>query len=125
MLVNLTNDAWFDGSSEAEQHLAQAVFRCVETGRPMVRSSNRGITGSILPNGRVTRRLGAGDGEGMPGLLFEEVGVTVTPHQTLFLRYGNLIFNLPCALLITIIVLKCMVNSRYSSRLNRTAHPGK
>ena len=104
-MVNLTNDAWFDGSSEAEQHLAQAVFRCVETGLPMVRSSNSGVTAVILPNGRVTRRLGRGDGEGMPGLLVDETGIDAQPMSTLFQRVGPAFLGFPGSLLLIIIIL--------------------
>ena len=91
LLVNLTNDAWFEGSSEGEQHLAQAVMRCVETGLPMVRSSNSGVTCSILANGRIDQRLGGGTGGGGPGLLFDDTGIIGAPEPTKFLRYGDLV----------------------------------
>ncbi|MEZ6032485.1 MAG: apolipoprotein N-acyltransferase [Planctomycetaceae bacterium] len=53
VLVNLTNDAWFHGSSELDQHLIIAAFRCVETRTPMVRSVNGGISAFIDGNGRI------------------------------------------------------------------------
>ena len=53
VLVNLTNDAWFHGSSELDQHLITAAFRCVETRTPLVRSVNGGISAFIDGNGRV------------------------------------------------------------------------
>jgi apolipoprotein N-acyltransferase len=43
-MVNLTNDAWFKNSPAAEMHLANAVFRTVETRRPLVRCTNNGVT---------------------------------------------------------------------------------
>jgi len=43
-MVNLTNDAWFKTSPEAEIHLANAIFRCAETRRPLVRCTNSGVT---------------------------------------------------------------------------------
>jgi len=43
-MVNLTNDAWFKTSPAADMHLANAVFRCAETHRPLVRCTNNGIT---------------------------------------------------------------------------------
>jgi len=52
VLVNLTNDAWFDGSSAARQHLAHAVFRAVEQRVPLVRCTNTGLTGFVAPSGR-------------------------------------------------------------------------
>jgi apolipoprotein N-acyltransferase len=109
LLANLTNDAWFDGSSEAEQHLAQAVFRCVETGLPMVRSSNRGVTCAILPNGRVVQRIGQGDGAGTPGILFAAPGVPPQPATTPFVRHGHLLLAWPgAALLLTVLLLAAL-----------------
>ncbi len=46
-LVNQTNDGWFDPSAQSEQHLAHAVFRCVENRVPMARCCNTGVTCSI------------------------------------------------------------------------------
>jgi apolipoprotein N-acyltransferase len=53
LLINLTNDAWFHGSSELDQHLITAAFRCVENRIPMVRSVNGGVSAFIDGNGRI------------------------------------------------------------------------
>jgi len=53
LLVNLTNDGWFRGSSELDQHLITASFRCVENRIPMVRSVNGGISAFIDGDGRI------------------------------------------------------------------------
>jgi apolipoprotein N-acyltransferase len=53
VLVNLTNDAWFRGSSELDQHLITSAFRCVETRTPMVRCVNGGISAFIDGNGQI------------------------------------------------------------------------
>ncbi|MBY0457301.1 MAG: apolipoprotein N-acyltransferase, partial [Gemmataceae bacterium] len=52
-LVNISNDGWFNGTEEHEQHLAICRFRAVETRRAVVRSVNMGISGVIDPDGRV------------------------------------------------------------------------
>ena len=46
-LVNVTNDAWYWGSSELDMHLACDVFRAVETRLPLVIAANGGISASI------------------------------------------------------------------------------
>jgi len=56
-LVNQTNDGWFDPSAQSEQHLAHAVFRCIENRVPMARCCNTGVTGTIDAYGNVTRNL--------------------------------------------------------------------
>lgn len=53
LLINLTNDAWFHGSSELDQHLITAAFRCVENRVPMVRAVNGGISAFIDGNGQI------------------------------------------------------------------------
>jgi apolipoprotein N-acyltransferase len=50
-LVNLTNDGWFHGSSELDQHLYTAAFRAVECRTPMVRAVNTGISAIIDGDG--------------------------------------------------------------------------
>lgn len=57
-LVNQTNDGWFDPSAQSEQHIAHAVFRCVENRIPMARACNTGVTGIINAYGMIDRQLG-------------------------------------------------------------------
>jgi apolipoprotein N-acyltransferase len=52
-LVNMSNDGWFDGTEEHEEHLAVCRFRAVETRRAVARAVNMGISGIIDGNGRV------------------------------------------------------------------------
>ncbi len=54
-LVNISNDGWFDGTSEHEIHLAVSRFRAIECRRAMVRAVNMGISAVIDGNGRVLR----------------------------------------------------------------------
>lgn len=56
-LINITNDAWFEDSPGAEQHLANAVFRTVELDLPLLRCTNSGVTCEISPRGRVRNVL--------------------------------------------------------------------
>lgn len=52
-LLNISNDGWFNGTSEHEQHLAIARFRAIECRRSLGRAVNMGISAIIDPNGRV------------------------------------------------------------------------
>ncbi|MBT8129930.1 MAG: apolipoprotein N-acyltransferase [Gammaproteobacteria bacterium] len=51
LLVNMSNDAWFDGSHQSRQHHAIARMRALETGRYMMRATNTGISSVIGPRG--------------------------------------------------------------------------
>jgi len=52
-LVNISNDGWFTGTEEHEQHLAICRFRAVESRRSVVRAVNTGLSAIIDPDGRV------------------------------------------------------------------------
>jgi apolipoprotein N-acyltransferase len=52
-ILNISNDGWFNGSSEHEEHLAICRFRAVECRRSVARSVNMGISAVIDANGRV------------------------------------------------------------------------
>jgi apolipoprotein N-acyltransferase len=52
-LVNMSNDGWFNGSSEHEEHLAICRFRAVECRRAVARAVNMGISAVIDANGRI------------------------------------------------------------------------
>ncbi len=53
LLVNLTNDGWFHGSSELDQHLIASTFRAVECRTPLVRAVNTGISAIIDGDGAI------------------------------------------------------------------------
>jgi apolipoprotein N-acyltransferase len=52
-LLNLTNNGWFGESAAQWQHAANAVFRAVENGVPLVRCANNGITCWVTPRGQM------------------------------------------------------------------------
>ncbi|HEY4296531.1 MAG TPA: apolipoprotein N-acyltransferase [Paraburkholderia sp.] len=57
VLVNSTNLAWFGDTIALDQHLQIARMRSLETGRPMLRATNTGMTAAIDAHGRVIGRL--------------------------------------------------------------------
>ena len=83
LLVNVTNDAWYGHSLAAEQHNQIAAMRALETGRPLLRATNTGITSAIDHDGREIARL--------PwftrGIL--EVEVTGRQGVTPYVRFGD------------------------------------
>ena len=53
ILVNLTNDGWFWGSSELDMHLICGVFRAVECRKPFLIAANTGFSAWIDSDGRI------------------------------------------------------------------------
>jgi apolipoprotein N-acyltransferase len=53
VLIEMTNDAYQGDTAVMRQHLSNAVFRAVETGRPLLRVTNTGISARITPRGEV------------------------------------------------------------------------
>lgn len=57
LLLNVSNIAWFGDSIALPQHLQISQMRALETGRPMLRSTNTGVTAIIAPDGKVLAQL--------------------------------------------------------------------
>lgn len=54
VLINISNDGYLGPTAVVRQHLANAVFRAVENGRPVLRVTNTGVTAFITEHGEVT-----------------------------------------------------------------------
>ncbi len=83
-IVNVTNDSWFGTWQEPYQHLYMTLARAIEVRRPLIRSTNTGISTVFLADGTLL--------ETSP--LHEEwwglytVPFNKNPSQTLFSRGG-------------------------------------
>lgn len=106
-LYTLTNDAWYGNGGAQEQHWQAAVFRAVETGRPMLRAAITGISGWVDGRGRTLARLGPGARAGIAGRL------RVPPRETRTLagRLGDAV-PLVCAAALLVAILRARASSR-------------
>jgi apolipoprotein N-acyltransferase len=106
LLVNVTNDAWYGRSVAAEQHDQIAAMRALETGRPLLRATNTGITSAIAHNGREIARL--------PwftrGIL--EVEVTGREGVTPYVRFGDA----PAVALAALLLVLAIFAARHKQR---------
>ena len=53
VLVNISNDGYLGRTAVMRQHLANGVLRAVETGRPVLRVTNTGISARVTARGEV------------------------------------------------------------------------
>jgi apolipoprotein N-acyltransferase len=94
LLVNITNDAWFEGSFESEQHLRVAALRAVEVRRDLVRAVNLGQTSHVDAAGRVVARAPSM----LPAPLLTEPAL-LSGSLTPYARFGDA----PWALLVLVL----------------------
>lgn len=81
VLVNITNDFWFGDTPGPVQHAEMAILRTVETGLPLVRCANTGLSFFVDPYGRVVQSLGTF----REGVLVAEVG---PGKPSFYVRHG-------------------------------------
>jgi apolipoprotein N-acyltransferase len=55
-MFNVTNDSWYGDTIQPLEHLVLASFRSIEHRRPLVRSTNTGISAIVDPVGRISHR---------------------------------------------------------------------
>ena len=55
ILVIVTNDSWFNDSQGIYTHLKHARMRAIETGKPVLRAANTGISASINSKGEIIK----------------------------------------------------------------------
>jgi apolipoprotein N-acyltransferase len=84
LLVNVTNDAWFGDSTAPHQHVDISRMRSLESGRPMLRATNDGVTALIAHDGRMIASLPQFRTGVLTGSVVPRTGLTP------YLRYGNL-----------------------------------
>ncbi len=112
LLADITNDGWFLHSAGSHQHLANAIFRCVETRRPMVRAANTGVTCFVNEFGRVTQKLQDDTGSTFTeGVLTGEVKIPTENELTFYTRHGELFAKL-CGVLSAIATLAALALRR-------------
>lgn len=111
ILANVSNTAWFGRRSLAQpQHLQIAQMRALETGRPMLRATNTGMTAVVLPNGRVDKALPPFT---LGALVADVLGYAgLTPYM----RFGNVL-----ALALALVGLLPCIVARVGYRLKAPA----
>jgi apolipoprotein N-acyltransferase len=76
MLANVTNDSWFGRSTARYQHLQISRLRAMETGRPMVRAANDGISAVIDQHGGLSATAPEYEANVMRAKLQPRMGLT-------------------------------------------------
>ncbi len=84
VLIEMTNDGYLGKTGVLRQHLASAVFRAVETNRPVLRTTNVGITAYITERGEVLEESESYTEEIRVWSMTRSDG-----NQTFYVKYGD------------------------------------
>ncbi|MDC3157795.1 apolipoprotein N-acyltransferase, partial [Candidatus Pelagibacter sp.] len=85
-ILNISEDGWFGNSIGPHQHYSHLIFRSIEEGKAVIRSSNNGISAYITPKGQVINKILTTE-KG-----FIEISSFKKSDKTIFSLQGNKIF---------------------------------
>ena len=96
-IVNISEDGWFGQSIGPHQHFTHSIYRAIESGKYVLRSSNNGITAIVNPLGVVEEQVDLNQSG------FVDLFETKKIEPTIFSKYGNKIFAIVILLYIFLI----------------------
>ncbi len=85
-IINISEDGWFGDSVGPHQHFSHTIFRAIEEGKNIIRSTNNGISAYIDSNGITISKLESTK----RGVI--EINKYKKFNETLFSKFGNKIF---------------------------------
>ena len=96
-ILNISEDGWFGNSIGPYQHFAHNIFRSIESGKYILRSTNNGIAAIISPIGVVEKKINLNETGYIDFIESRKI------NQTLFSKFGNKIFGIIILLYIFLI----------------------
>ncbi len=83
-ILNISEDGWFGKSIGPQQHLSHSIFRSIEEGKNVIRSTNNGISAFVNPRGQIIKQITEKG--------YFDVKKIKRVNKTYFAKYGNKIF---------------------------------
>ncbi len=106
VLIEMTNDGYLGNTPVLRQHLASAVFRAVETDRPVLRVTNVGVTAYVNERGEVLDAAQPYTEDTRIWKVSKSDG-----KQTFYVRYGEW-FAWLCSILSLVLLSICFWNRK-------------
>ena len=110
VLINISNDGYLGPTAVMRQHLANAIFRAVENGRPVLRITNSGISARIDQMGQVEETMAPFQEDIR---IWTVAGSTI--DKTPYAVHGDLFVQI-CAAITLMIFLTALLTGRRSRR---------
>ena len=86
LIINISEDGWFGRSIGPHQHFSHSIFRSIEEGKSIIRSTNNGTSALVDPYGQISK-ISESTYEGVI-----EINQIKNPKKTFFSKYGNNMF---------------------------------
>ena len=96
-IINISEDGWFGNSVGPQQHFVHSIYRAIESGKYVLRSSNNGISAIVNPLGEIEKKVYLNQSD------FIDFSESKKIKSTIFSQYGNKIFGLIILLYIFLI----------------------
>ncbi len=96
-ILNISEDGWFGKTIGPQQHLSHSIFRSIEEGKNVIRSTNNGISAFVNPKGQIIKQITEKG--------YFDVKKIKRVNRTYFAKYGNKIFFYFVLIYITFIVI--------------------
>ena len=102
-ILNISEDGWFGKSIGPSQHLSHSIFRSIEEGKNVIRSTNNGVSAFVNPKGQIIEQISEKG--------YFDVNKIKRVNKTYFAKHSNKIFFYFVLIYITfIVVLKIREN---------------
>ena len=85
-IINISEDGWFGNSVGPKQHFSHSIFRSIESGKYIIRSTNNGISVIVNPVGIIEQEVEFGSTG------YVELSESKLVKSTPFMLFGNKIF---------------------------------
>jgi len=97
LILNISEDGWFGKSIGPKQHFAHSIFRAIENGKYILRSSNNGIAAIVNPLGIIENSVDFGESAYIDLKSIKKI------QPTIFSKFGNKVFGILILLYIFLI----------------------
>ncbi len=96
-ILNISEDGWFGKSIGPEQHFSHSIFRSIEEGKNVIRSTNNGISAFVNPKGQIIKQISENG--------YFDINKIKHVDKTYFAKHSNKIFFYFVLIYITFIVI--------------------
>ncbi len=114
VLINISNDGYLGPTAVMRQHLANAVFRAVENGRPVLRVTNTGLSAFIRADGVIEQQTGGFQADVRTWSVDQSSG-----GKTFYTRHGDLFVYLCTAMTLLIFFTILFTGTKGGHRFSR------